>query len=104
MWPRRLSSKKRKSNLESIAKAGKKRHYKVSGEILLGVQYTHKALHVRVKEAKGLAAADSNGLSDPYVKTYLLPDTSKASKRKTKIKKRTLNPVYDETFTVGTYV
>ena len=40
-------------------------------------------LLVHVNKARGLAAADSNGLSDPYVKTYLLPDKSKHSKRKT---------------------
>lgn len=35
-----------------------------------------------------------------YVKTYLLPDKSAESKRKTTVKKKTLNPVYDETFRV----
>lgn len=34
--------------------------------------------------------------SDPYVKVYLLPDKSKSGKRKTKVKKHTLNPVFDE--------
>ena len=34
--------------------------------------------------------------SDPYVKVYLLPDRSKAGKRKTKVKKHTLNPVFEE--------
>lgn len=32
-----------------------------------------------------------------YVKVYLLPDKSKSGKRKTKVKKHTLNPVFDET-------
>ena len=31
-----------------------------------------------------------------YVKTYLLPDKTKNGKRKTKVKKNTVNPVYDE--------
>lgn len=35
-----------------------------------------------------------------YVKTYLLPDKSRHSKRKTTVKKKTVNPVYDETFRV----
>jgi len=35
-----------------------------------------------------------------YVKVYLLPDKSKAGKRKTKVKKHTLNPVFDETLKV----
>ena len=31
---------------------------------------------------------------------YLLPDKSKSGKRKTKVKKHTLNPVFDETLKV----
>lgn len=31
-----------------------------------------------------------------YVKVYLLPDKSKSGKRKTKVKKHTLNPIFDE--------
>ncbi len=36
-----------------------------------------------------------------YVKVYLLPDKSKSGKRKTKVKKHTLNPVFDEILKVG---
>ena len=36
-----------------------------------------------------------------YVKAYLLPDRSKAGKRKTKVKKHTLNPVFEESLKVG---
>jgi len=39
-------------------------------------------------------------LCDRYVKVYLLPDKSKSGKRKTKVKKHTLNPVFDETLKV----
>lgn len=35
-----------------------------------------------------------------YVKTYLLPDKSSHSKKKTSVKKKTLNPVYDQTLKV----
>lgn len=31
-----------------------------------------------------------------YVKAYLLPDKSKAGKRKTRVKKHTMNPIFDE--------
>ena len=34
------------------------------------------------------------------MKVYLLPDKSKSGKRKTKVKKHTLNPVFDETLKV----
>ncbi|XP_062948511.1 synaptotagmin-like protein 2 isoform X27 [Cynocephalus volans] len=48
-------------------------------------------------ECKDLAAADvKKQRSDPYVKTYLLPDKGKMGKKKTLIAKKTLNPVYNE--------
>jgi classical protein kinase C len=41
---------------------------------------------------------DANGLSDPYVKLKLVPDAGSMTKQKTDIKKKTLNPVFNETF------
>lgn len=38
-----------------------------------------------------------SGTSDPYVKVYLLPDKKK--KYETKVHRKTLNPVFNETFT-----
>lgn len=38
-----------------------------------------------------------------YVKCYLLPDKSRQSKRKTSIKRNTVNPVYKETLKVTVY-
>ena len=73
--------------------------YDITGEVLVGVCKGGQLL-VHVKKARGLAAADSNGLSDPYVKTYLLPDKSKHSKRKTDTKKMTLYTVYNQTLEV----
>ena len=35
-------------------------------------------------------------LLSSYVKVYLLPDKTKSGKRKTKVKKHTLNPAFDE--------
>lgn len=40
---------------------------------------------------------DSGGTSDPYVKVFVLPDKKK--KFDTKVHKKTLNPVFNETFT-----
>ncbi|XP_026104718.1 rabphilin-3A [Carassius auratus] len=41
---------------------------------------------------------DSNGYSDPFVKIYLKPDMGKKAKNKTQIKKKTLNPEFNEEF------
>lgn len=80
--------------------AGGKGNYDITGEVLFGVCYKNSHLLIHVNRVRGLAAANSNGLSDPYVKTYLLPDKSKHSKKKTEIKRKTLNPVYDQTIKV----
>ncbi|XP_065723314.2 synaptotagmin-like protein 4 isoform X6 [Drosophila suzukii] len=72
----------------------------VKGQVEFAMQYNYKlsALEVHVVRCKDLAAVDAKrNRSDPYVKVYLLPDKSKAGKRKTKVKKHTLNPIFDET-------
>ena len=47
-------------------------------------------------QGKDLKACDANGFSDPYVRITLLPD--KKHKLETKIKRKTLNPKWNETF------
>ncbi|KAI4896201.1 hypothetical protein NFI96_026427, partial [Prochilodus magdalenae] len=71
----------------------------VSGEILLNISYSYKtgALNVLVRECRCLATGDEKKQrTDPYVKTYLLPDKSRQSKRKTSIKSNSTNPVFNE--------
>jgi Ca2+-dependent lipid-binding protein len=41
---------------------------------------------------------DKKSVSDPYARVYLLPDVKPGFKRKTKIIKNNLNPVWQETF------
>ncbi|NWU38836.1 SYTL5 protein, partial [Hylia prasina] len=72
---------------------------KVSGEILLNINYVYKtgALNILVKSCRNLAIADERKQrTDPYVKAYLLPDKSRQSKRKTKIKSNSTNPEFNE--------
>ena len=54
-------------------------------------------LTVGVIQAADLPGMDMSGTSDPYVKVYLLPDKKK--KFETKVHRKTLNPVFNETFT-----
>lgn len=83
----------------NLNRRGKGGHYEISGDVVLGLSYEAKVkkLKVKVIRAHGLAAVNKK-TSDPYVKLYLLPD--KNSKRKTKVKKKTLNPVFNKTFKV----
>ncbi|XP_050460029.1 uncharacterized protein LOC126855955 isoform X2 [Cataglyphis hispanica] len=72
----------------------------VTGEVEFALQYDYKNLtfEVHVTKCKNLASVDvKRKRSDPYVKVYLLPDKSKSGKRKTKVKKHTLNPEFNET-------
>ncbi|XP_061673580.1 rabphilin-3A-like isoform X2 [Syngnathoides biaculeatus] len=70
------------------------------GRILISLMYStqQNRLLVGVVRCVHLAAMDANGYSDPYVKIVLKPDMGKKGKCKTQIKKRTLNPEFNEEF------
>uniref|UniRef100_A0A7N5ZYU5 C2 domain-containing protein n=1 Tax=Anabas testudineus TaxID=64144 RepID=A0A7N5ZYU5_ANATE len=70
------------------------------GRILISLMYStqQNRLIVGVVRCVHLAAMDANGYSDPYVKICLKPDMGKKAKCKTQIKKRTLNPEFNEEF------
>ena len=79
---------------------GGKGNYDITGEVLFGVTHKDGLLTVNVERAKGLAATDKGGFSNPYIKTYLLPDKSKHSKKKTEVKHKTTDPYYGEVLKV----
>ncbi|NXQ63579.1 SYTL4 protein, partial [Anthoscopus minutus] len=90
--------------------------HQYKGELIVSMKYIPSAKHpgagngrkgkageggelqVWIKEAKNLTAAKSGGTSDSFVKGYLLPHKNNASKRKTPVVKKTLNPHYNHTF------
>ncbi|XP_061142536.1 synaptotagmin-like protein 5 isoform X3 [Syngnathus typhle] len=87
------------SMMSMYSETGDYGNARVSGEILLNISYNYKtgALNVLVKECHNLATGDERRQrTDAYVKTYLLPDMSRQSKRKTGIKAKTINPVFNE--------
>uniref|UniRef100_A0A8C2YYF9 Synaptotagmin-like protein 5 n=1 Tax=Cyclopterus lumpus TaxID=8103 RepID=A0A8C2YYF9_CYCLU len=87
------------SMMSMYSETGDYGNARVSGEILLNISYSYKtgALNVLVKECHNLATGDERRQrTDTYVKTYLLPDMSRQSKRKTSIKANTINPVFNE--------
>ncbi|KAK2162329.1 hypothetical protein LSH36_100g04021 [Paralvinella palmiformis] len=71
------------------------------GDICFSLRYVPTAgkLTVVILEAKNLKKMDVGGLSDPYTKIALYMGNKRLKKKKTTIKKRTLNPYYNESFT-----
>ncbi|RTG90038.1 synaptotagmin-1 [Schistosoma bovis] len=70
------------------------------GDICFSLRYVPTAgkLTINILEAKNLKKMDVGGLSDPYVKLSLMLGGKRIKKKKTTIKKCTLNPYYNESF------
>ncbi|XP_022535661.2 phosphatidylinositol 4-phosphate 3-kinase C2 domain-containing subunit alpha [Astyanax mexicanus] len=75
---------------------------RVGGEVKLSVSYRNSTLFIMVMHIKDLVSDDGTD-PNPYVKTYLLPDPHKTSKRKTKISRKTRNPTFNEMLVYSGY-
>ncbi|ELW69814.1 Extended synaptotagmin-2 [Tupaia chinensis] len=69
------------------------------GQIQLTIRHSSQRnkLVVVVHACRNLIAFSEDG-SDPYVRMYLLPDKRRSGRRKTHVSKKTLNPVFDQSF------
>uniref|UniRef100_UPI003AAFFB57 phosphatidylinositol 4-phosphate 3-kinase C2 domain-containing subunit alpha n=1 Tax=Centroberyx gerrardi TaxID=166262 RepID=UPI003AAFFB57 len=75
---------------------------RVEGEVKLSVSYRNSTLFIMVMHIRDLVSEDGTD-PNPYVKTYLLPDPHKTSKRKTKISRKTRNPTFNEMLVYSGY-
>ncbi|XP_033925314.1 synaptotagmin-like protein 1 [Melopsittacus undulatus] len=93
-----LSSSTLSSSLMSLYSEGELCRVPVRGWVQLSLRYEpgRQELQVHVLRCRELAQARKQR-SDPYIKTYLLPDKSNRSKRKTTVRKRSLDPIFNET-------
>ncbi|XP_022095351.1 synaptotagmin-17-like isoform X1 [Acanthaster planci] len=72
------------------------------GELLISLNYLPSAgrLNVDVIKAKQLLQTDIHGGSDPFVKLQLILDQKVVKTKKTSTKKNTIDPVFNETFSL----
>ncbi|KAM9352450.1 phosphatidylinositol 4-phosphate 3-kinase C2 domain-containing subunit alpha [Symphorus nematophorus] len=75
---------------------------RVEGEVKLSISYRNSTLFIMVMHIRDLVSEDGTD-PNPYVKTYLLPDPHKTSKRKTKTSRKTRNPTFNEMLVYSGY-
>eukprot|EP00062_Callorhinchus_milii_P001268 gi/632936137/ref/XP_007892518.1/ PREDICTED: synaptotagmin-like protein 2 [Callorhinchus milii] len=69
------------------------------GSVQFALDYSEKnrEFQIYVSQCQNLAVVDERkGRTDAYIKTYLLPDKARMGKRKTSVKRRNVNPVFNE--------
>ncbi|XP_068125350.1 synaptotagmin-like protein 1 isoform X2 [Hyperolius riggenbachi] len=93
-----LGDKSLSGSMMSLFSAGEIHSLEVQGWIQFSLQYDSpkKELRILIIQCRDLTPAHSQ-ISNPYVKSYLLPDKSVQGKRKTKVKKKTVDPLFNET-------
>lgn len=86
------------NRLRQLQNGSSSRQYPL-GEVQLTVRHSSQRnkLIVVIHACRNLIAFTKDG-SDPFIRLYLLPDKSRSGRRKTNMLKKTLNPVYDQTF------
>lgn len=85
---------------KELGPAGKSEYEKL-GEICFSLKYipVTSKLVVVILEARKLKKMDNDGYSDPYVKVQLALNKKKWKRKKSHVKKNTLNPYFNEEFT-----
>ncbi|XP_063063168.1 extended synaptotagmin-2-A isoform X2 [Engraulis encrasicolus] len=86
------------NRLKQLQNGSAATHYPL-GEVQLTVRHSSQRnkLIVVVHACRNLIAFTKDG-SDPFIRLYLLPDKSRTGRRKTSTMKKTLNPIYDQSF------
>lgn len=86
--------------VRDISPRGNKLKIQELGEVLISLCYQPIAnrLTVVILKARNLPKMDLTGLCDPYVKIYVYHNGQRIFKKRTHVKKRTLNPVFNESF------
>ncbi|XP_060597978.1 synaptotagmin-1-like isoform X2 [Ruditapes philippinarum] len=82
-------------NMWDLDEQGNQKAYHGKLQISLEFNFHRDELNVTVNAAKDLPGMDTTGMSDPYVVVSIL---SEKKKFQTKVKRKTLNPVFNETF------
>ncbi|KAG8451262.1 hypothetical protein GDO86_003477 [Hymenochirus boettgeri] len=85
-------------SMMSLYSPGEIRSVEVQGSVQFSLQYEPqmKELKIFIIQCRELTPAQ-NKTSNPYMKCYLLPDKTIQGKRKTKVKRKTLEPLFNET-------
>ncbi len=84
------------SSLENI-----KADSSIYGRVLLSVKYFNGRISIFINRAQCLVVAQQDKNTNPYMSVCLVSDMTRYHKKKTKIIKKTLNPVCIETFQVS---
>lgn len=83
----------KQASIESV-----RSEHAICGQLRYSLQYDYELeqISVGIIQADNLPPKDFSGTSDPYVKTYLLPD--RRQKFQSKVHRKTLNPEFHEKY------